>query len=56
MWCTDITERAHPDAKVYCCAVLDVYSRRIVGWAIDMRQTTKLVLNAPAGKDWGGHR
>ncbi|WP_236866596.1 IS3 family transposase, partial [Brevibacterium daeguense] len=46
LWCTDITEHPTREGKVYCCAVIDVYSRKIVGWAIDMRQTTDLVLNA----------
>src|SRR5690625_7692018 len=46
LWCTDITEHPTTGGKVYCCAVIDVYSRKIVGWAIDMRQTTSLVLNA----------
>jgi len=46
LWCTDITEHPTTEGKVYCCAVIDVYSRKIVGWAIDMRQTTTLVLNA----------
>lgn len=46
LWCTDITEHPTREGKVYCCCVLDVYSRKIVGWAIDTRQTTNLVLNA----------
>ncbi len=46
LWCTDITEHPTREGKVYCCAVIDAYSRRIVGWAIDTRQTTTLVLNA----------
>src|SRR5699024_3019763 len=46
LWCTDITEHPTTEGKVYCYAVIDVYSRKIVGWAIDMRQTTTLVLNA----------
>ncbi len=46
LWCTDITEHPTREGKVYCCAVIDAYSRRIIGWAIDTRQTTNLVLNA----------
>ncbi len=46
LWCTDITEHPTREGKIYCCCVIDVYSRKIVGWAIDMRQTTDLVLNA----------
>ena len=32
LWLTDITEHPTREGKVYCAAVLDVYSRRIVGW------------------------
>ncbi len=32
--------------KLYCAAVLDAYSRRIVGWSIDSRQDSTLVVNA----------
>jgi transposase InsO family protein len=46
LWCTDITEHPTREGKVYCCAVIDAYSRRIVGWAIDSRQTASLVLAA----------
>ncbi len=46
LWCTDITEHPTREGKVYCCAVIDAYSRRIVGWAIDSRQTASLVLSA----------
>jgi transposase InsO family protein len=31
---------------VYCAAVLDVFSRRIVGWSIDASPTATLVTNA----------
>jgi hypothetical protein len=31
---------------VYCCVVLDVFSRRVVGWAIDSHQAAPLVTNA----------
>ena len=43
---TDITERPTNEGKIYCCVVLDTFSRLVVGWAIDSTQTTKLVLNA----------
>jgi transposase InsO family protein len=32
--------------KVYCAVVLDVYSRRVVGWSIDSSPTAALVTNA----------
>lgn len=41
-----LTEHPAREGKVYCCCVIDVHSRKIVGWAIDTRQTTNLVLNA----------
>lgn len=31
---------------MYCCAVMDTFSRRIVGWAIDTAQVSNLVVNA----------
>ena len=34
LWLTDITEHPTREGKVYCAAVLDVFSRRIVGWSI----------------------
>jgi putative transposase len=46
LWVTDITEHPTREGKVYCCVVLDVFSRRVVGWAIDTHQATPLVTNA----------
>lgn len=46
LWMTDITEHPTTKGKVYCCAVLDVWSRRIVGWSIDKRATTAMVNSA----------
>lgn len=43
---TDITEHHTREGKVYCAVVLDVYSRRVVGWSIDSSQTAALVTNA----------
>lgn len=37
LWLTDITEHPTGDGKLYCCVVLDLYSRKVVGWAIDRR-------------------
>ena len=34
------------EGKVYCCVVLDTYSRRVVGWSIDASPTAALVTNA----------
>ena len=46
LWVTDITEHPTREGKVYCCAVMDTFSRRIVGWSIDSSQDSALVVNA----------
>lgn len=46
LWVTDITEHPTREGKVYCCVVLDTYSRRVVGWSIDSTQTASLVTSA----------
>jgi len=46
LWLTDITEHPTREGKVFCAAVLDVYSRKIVGWVIDSKQDSTLVVNA----------
>ncbi|TDC57544.1 IS3 family transposase, partial [Actinomadura sp. GC306] len=48
LWVTDITEHPTEEGKLYCAAVLDCFSRRIIGHSIDIRQTTKLVVDAMA--------
>ncbi|RMI09732.1 hypothetical protein EBM89_09090 [Cellulomonas triticagri] len=42
----DITEHHTREGKVYCAVVLDVCSRRVVGWSIDSSPTAALVTNA----------
>ncbi|MTD15139.1 IS3 family transposase [Nakamurella sp. YIM 132087] len=46
LWCTGITEHPTDEGKVYCAAVLDVYSRKIVGWAIADHIRAELVVDA----------
>jgi transposase InsO family protein len=46
LWMTDITEHPTREGKVYCCAILDAHSRRVVGWAIDSVQDAALVSHA----------
>lgn len=46
VWLTDITEHPTAEGKVYCCAIKDVYSNRIVGYAIDERMTAHLAVTA----------
>jgi Integrase core domain len=40
------TEHPTREGKIYCCAVIDAFSRMVVGWSIDSRQTGLLVANA----------
>ena len=46
LWVTDITEHPTREGKLYCCAVLDAFSRKIAGWSIDNNQNANLVVNA----------
>ncbi len=46
LWLTDITEHDTAEGKLYCCAVLDLFSRKVVGWAIDRRCDSALVNDA----------
>jgi putative transposase len=46
LWMTDITEHPGREGKLYCAAVMDAFSRRIIGWSIDSRQDSALVVNA----------
>jgi len=46
LWVSDITEHPTAEGKVYCAAVMDVYSRRIIGHSIDLRQEAQLVVDA----------
>lgn len=46
LWVTDITEHPTREGKVYCAVVLDVWSRRVVGWSIDATATAALVTSA----------
>ena len=46
LWLTDITEHSTREGKLYLCAIKDVYSNRIVGWAIDSRMKARLVVAA----------
>src|SRR3954452_71814 len=43
LWVTDITEHPTREGKVYCAVVLDVCSRRGVGWAIESSPTAGVV-------------
>lgn len=55
LWLTDITEHPTGDGKVYCAAVLDVFSRRIVGLSIADHLRTELVVDALEMARWRRH-
>jgi putative transposase len=46
LWITDITEHPTDEGKLYCAAVMDAYSRLIVGWSIAPHMRTELVTDA----------
>jgi transposase InsO family protein len=46
VWVADITYLATAEGWLYLAALLDLYSRRIVGWAVSERLDTALVLAA----------
>lgn len=46
LWLTDITEHPTREGKLYCAAVMDAYSRLIVGWSIADHMRTELVIDA----------
>ena len=46
VWLTDITEHPTVEGKLYCCAIKDVFSNRIVGYALDGRQLPEDALAA----------
>ena len=45
-WLADITYIATQEGWLYLAAVMDLYSRRIVGWAMSKRMTSDLTLTA----------
>jgi putative transposase len=45
-WVTDITYIKTYEGFAYLIVVIDLFSRKIVGWAMQSRKTTDLVLQA----------
>lgn len=45
-WCGDITYIATVDGWVYLATVIDLHSRKVVGWALDNHLRTSLVTDA----------
>lgn len=52
LWCTDITEHLTRHSKVYCCAVLDVLARQVVGRSIADHRRSDLVVDAFQMATW----
>lgn len=46
LWVADITYIRLPREFVYLAVVLDAFSRRVIGWALDRHLTTELTLKA----------
>jgi putative transposase len=46
VWLTDITEHPTSEGKLYCCAVKDCFSNRIVGYATGDTMTAQLAVSA----------
>jgi putative transposase len=46
LWCTDVAEHPTATGKLYCCAVVDVFSRVIVGSSISDHRRAELVVDA----------
>jgi putative transposase len=46
VWCTDITYVPMPGGSAYLCAVMDWYSRKVLGWAVSNTMETGLCLKA----------
>ena len=51
VWLTDITEHPTVEGKLYVCSIKDVFSNRIVGYAIDERMTAQLAVHRVAFRD-----
>jgi putative transposase len=46
VWAGDVTYLKSGEGWMYLAVVMDLYSRRIVGWQIDKRMTTDLISKA----------
>ena len=46
LWLVDITEHKTAEGKLYCCAIKDAFSGRIVGYSIDSRMKSRLAVQA----------
>lgn len=52
-WVTDITYLRTHEGFAYLAVVIDLFSRRVVGWAVHSRQTSELAVQALLMAIWG---
>lgn len=52
VWVTDITYIATSEGWLYLAVVVDLYSRRVVGWGMSASMTTELVITALLNALW----
>ena len=55
-WVTDITYLWTDEGWLYLATVIDLYSRRVVGWAMSERMTAQLVCDALQMALWRCHK
>lgn len=46
VWLTDVNEHPTVEGKLYCCAIKDLFSNRIVGYSLSDRVTAQLATSA----------
>lgn len=52
VWATDITYTRAQEGFAYLTVVIDLFSRRVIGWSLQSRQVTDVVLQAlPLDRD-----
>lgn len=51
-WVTDITYLRTREGFAYLCVIIDLFSRRVVGWALCSRPTTELAVQALLSAIW----
>jgi len=52
VWFTDITQHRASDGRVYCCAVIDAWTSRVVGWSIADHMRSELVVDTLEMARW----
>lgn len=55
LWVSDITEHRTDEGKVYLAAVVDAFSRRVIGWSIADHIRSELVVDALQMAIWRRH-